>query len=89
MHDHGSILLCSRNYSVQRREFKGQIATDCNTVGLGSHQQDAYQLVGQAKRRPNKIRPKAVGSGIFDRFANFDKCRSEAAGDVISGAAVD
>ena len=35
--------------------------------------QEAYQLVGQAKR---------------GRFPNFDKCRSEVAGDVMSGAAV-
>ena len=43
----------------------------------------------QAKRRAIKIRPKAVGSGIFSLFANFDKCRSEVAGDVMSGMAVD
>ena len=30
--------------------------------------QEAYQLVGQAKRRTTKIRQKAVGGGIFDRF---------------------
>ena len=40
--------------------------------------------MGQAKRRTTKIRPKAVGSGIFGRFPNFDKCRSEVAGDIIS-----
>ena len=45
-------------------------------------------LVGQAKRRATKIRPKAVGSGTFGRFPNFDKCRSEVSGDVLSGAAV-
>ena len=42
----------------------------------------------QAKRRATKIRPKAIGSGIFGRFPNFDKCRSEVAGDVMSGVAV-
>ena len=38
----------------------------------------------------NKIptKPKAVGSGIVDRFSNFDNCQSEEAGDVISGVAV-
>ena len=52
------------------------------------NKQDAHQLVRQAKRRATKIRPKAVGSGTFGRFANFDRYRSEAAGDVISGVAV-
>ena len=50
--------------------------------------QDAHQLVGQAKRRTTKIRPKAVGCGIFGRFSSFDKCRLEVAGDVVSGANV-
>ena len=45
--------------------------------------------MGQAKYRATKIRFKAVGGGIFGRFTNFDKCRSEVAGDVISGVAVD
>ena len=36
-----------------------------------------------------EIRPKAVGGGIFGRFSNIDECRSEVAGDVISGMAVD
>ena len=45
--------------------------------------------MGQAKRRATKIRLKAVGSGIFGRFPNFAKRRSEVAGDVISGVAVD
>ena len=43
----------------------------------------------QAKRRATNIRPNAVAGGIFGRFVNFDKCRSEVAGDVISGLAVD
>ena len=46
--------------------------------------QEAYQLVGQAKRRVTKIRPKAVGGDIFGRFfSNFDSCRPEVAGDVV------
>ena len=45
--------------------------------------------MGQAKRRATKIRPKAVGSGIFGRFHNFYKCRSEVAHDVISGVTVE
>jgi len=53
------------------------------------HEQDAHQLVGEAKRRATKIRPKALRSGIFSHFPNFDKCRSEVAGDVISGVAVE
>ena len=48
-----------------------------------------HQLVGQAKHRATGIRPKAVGSGIFSRFPNFDKCQSEEPGDVISGVAVE
>ena len=36
--------------------------------------------MGQSKRRATKIRPKAVGNGIFGRFANFDKFQSEIAG---------
>ena len=48
-------------------------------------EQDAHHLVGQAKRCNTKIRLKAVKSSIFGRFSNFAKCRSEAAGDVISG----
>ena len=51
--------------------------------------QDTHQLLGQAKRRATKIRPEAVKGGILGRFANFDKRRSEVAGDVISGVAVD
>ena len=43
---------------------------------------------GQAKRRTSKIRPKVVVGAIFGRFPNFDKCRSEAASDVIYGADV-
>ena len=35
------------------------------------------------------MRRKAVGSGIFGRFPNFDKCQLEEAADVISGVAVD
>ena len=30
---------------------------------------------------PVKNGPKAVGGGILGRFSNFDKCRSEVAGD--------
>ena len=45
--------------------------------------------MGQAKRSDTKIRPKAVGSGIFSRVANFDKSRLKEAGDVISDVAVD
>ena len=36
-----------------------------------------------------KLYTKVCGGGIFDRFANFDKCLSEVAGDVISGVTVD
>ena len=40
--------------------------------------------MGQAKRRPTKIRPKAVGCGISTVFSNFEKYRPEVADDVIS-----
>ena len=43
----------------------------------------------QVKRCATKIPPTADRSGIFGRFPNFDTCRSEVAGDVISGVAVD
>ena len=52
-------------------------------------QQDAHHLVGQAKRCIVKIRPKPVGGGFSGRFSNFGKCRSEVAGDVMSGVFVD
>ena len=48
-----------------------------------------HQLEGQVKRRATKSGPKAVGSFIFGRFQNFYKCRSEVAGDVVSGVALD
>ena len=44
---------------------------------------------GEVNRRATQIRPKAVESGIFSHFPNFDKCRSQVAGDVISGVVVD
>ena len=43
--------------------------------------------MGQAKRRTTPIRSKAVGCSIFGRFSSFNKCRSEVAGDFISGEA--
>ena len=46
--------------------------------------------LGQAKRHATKIRPEAVGSGIFGCFFSiFAYCRTKAAGDVTSGVAVD
>ena len=66
----------SRSLSDIGRTLYGVCLTRCPPIG------------GAAKRRATKIRPKAVGSGIFGGFSNFEKCRSEA-GDVISGVAVD
>ena len=43
--------------------------------------------LGLAKRRAINIRPKAVVGGLFGRFSNFDKCRPEEAGDIVSDAA--
>ena len=51
--------------------------------------QEAHQLVGQAKHRTTKIRPKAVSGGIFGHFSNFDNCLPEVTGDVISGVDVE
>ena len=39
-----------------------------NCFLLCNKRQEAHQLVGQAKRRASKIRPKAVGGGSLDRF---------------------
>ena len=75
---------------MQQREVKPS-ETDIKTVEpiKASHLvQEAHQVVGQVKRRALKIRPKSVANGIFGRFRNFDKCRSEVAYDIISGAAV-
>ena len=38
--------------------------------------------------RSGEIQPKTVRCGIFGRFSNFDNCRPEVAGNVISGAAL-
>ena len=45
--------------------------------------------MGQAKRRDNKIRPKAPGNDTSAVFSNFQKCQPEVDEDVISGLAVD
>ena len=45
--------------------------------------------MGLTKWRATKIRPKVVKGDIFYRFFNFDKCRLEVAGDIVSSAAVD
>ena len=46
--------------------------------------------LGQKKFCATKIQPKAVAGGIFGRFfSNFDNCRLQAAGDVISDVAVE
>ena len=46
--------------------------------------------IGEAGKTPrhSNSRKKAAKGGIFGRVANFDKCRSELARDVISGMAV-
>ena len=51
-------------------------------------EQEAHQLVEQAKCRATKFRLKAAGGSIFDRFLNFEKCWPEAADDVISDIVV-
>ena len=53
-------------------------------VIANQQQEEAHQLVGQAKRHATEILHKVVGGGIFDRFfSNFEKCRPEVADDVI------
>ena len=52
-------------------------------------EQEAHQLVGQAKCCATKIRHTAVGGGIFDRFFELRECRPEVADYVISGVAID
>ena len=44
--------------------------------------------VDVAKRSDTKIRPKAVGDGIFGCVSNFDKCRLKVTGEVISFVAI-
>ena len=62
-----------------------------NVISVPSYlnQQDARQLERQTKRCATKSLNKAVVGGIFGRFSNFSKCRSQVAGEVISGPAVD
>ena len=69
--------------------MKGKLLTEDKAIHKRwsytiTNQQEAHQLVVQAKRCATQIRPKAVGGGIFGHFSNFDKCRLEVAGDVIS-----
>ena len=45
--------------------------------------------LSQAKRSATKIRPKAVGGGIFGCLSNFDNCRLEVTSDVTSSTAVE
>ena len=40
-------------------------------------------------KKKRYFRLNANGRGIFSHFSNFAKCRPEAAGDVISGMALD
>ena len=82
-----SVLFCRKlcKNSITRDRWDSRLAPLFNVM----KQQEAHQLVVEAKRSATKIRPKAVRSGIFGRFLNVGKCRSEVAGDVISGVAVD
>ena len=59
------------------------------TVAMGTENKTSFNCLGHAKRRATKIRRKAVGGVIFGRFSSFDACQPNAAGDVISGAAVE
>ena len=44
---------------------------------------------GKVRARAIKIKPIAVGGGIFDRFFELEKCQWEVADDIISDVAVD
>ena len=46
-------------------------------------------MVGQAKRRATKLRPKTLGGGIFSPFSNVDNFRPEIFEDVQSGVVVE
>ena len=46
----------------------GSVAGSIKYAKLSSQKQEAHQLVGQAKRRTIKIRPKAARGGIVDHF---------------------
>ena len=52
---------------------------------LAHSEQDAHQLVGQAKRRTTKTSDSAFSAA----FSNFDRCRPEVADVVISSVAVE
>ena len=66
---------------------KGHLHTMC---AINKHEHEAYQMVGQAKRHVPKIRPKAVGRGIFNRFfKNSGKYQTEVVADVIYSVADD
>ena len=71
----------SSGHKKNKSDMSNCPVRDCFPTDNNVMQQDAHQLVGQAKRCTTKIRPKDVGGGIFGRFANFDNCQSEAAGD--------
>ena len=51
--------------------------------------QEAHQLVGEAKRCATKIDPKQSEVAFGPFFSNFYNCRPEVADDVISSVAVD
>ena len=51
-------------------------------------EEEAHQLVGQAKRRAAKIRLEAVTGGVFDSFFRANS-RPKVVGHVISGVAAE
>ena len=52
------------------------------------NKQEAHQLVGQEIAAPLKFDPKHLEAAFSTVLTNFDKCRSEVAGDIISSVAV-
>ena len=55
-------------------------------ISQSINQQEAHQLVGQAKRH---IRPKVVWAAVSTIFSNCDIYRPEVADDVVTGMAVE
>ena len=81
MYENSGLLQKYTPRSVQVNEILSQIR-------MKQMEQEAHQLVGQAKLSATKIRHTTVVRSILAVFSCSDKCRQEVAGDVISGVAV-
>ena len=61
----------SSEFPAQFKEQNIQMTRFVNQQSPKSQEQEAHQLVWQAKRRATKIRPKAIKGGIFGRFCEL------------------